>query len=197
MDYIKEAKELGFTNAAIMDTQKLVFKPEYRKFCEENRCGCYHVNPACPPESGTVEFMKQRALVYEKTLILQTMQSKDMDYKMAKLAHNKLTEQLASRIKESGNTDLLIMSAGPYKHHSCMSAYCVDAAEMANAVGMICWENDDNIRYFSQIMFHEGYIVVDDGQIVQKGTHRELASVPGKYQDFVKIRSQSEGWKMG
>ena len=92
MDYIKEAKELGFTNAAIMDTQKLVFKPEYRKFCEENRCGCYNINPACPPESGTVEFMKQRALVYEKTLILQTMQSKDMDYKMAKLAHNKLTE---------------------------------------------------------------------------------------------------------
>ena len=85
------------------------------------------------------------------------MQSKDMDYKMAKLAHNKLTEQMASRIKESGNTDLLIMSAGPYKYHSCMFAYCVDAAEMANAVGMICWENDDNIRYFSQIMFHEGY----------------------------------------
>ena len=39
-------------------------------------------------------------------------------------------------------------------------------------------------------------LVVDDGQIVQKGTHRELASVPGKYQDFVEIRSQSEGWKI-
>lgn len=44
MDYIKEAKKLGFSNAAIMDTQKLVFKPEYRKFCEENQCGCYNVN---------------------------------------------------------------------------------------------------------------------------------------------------------
>ena len=41
MDYIKEAKKLGFSNAAIMDTQKLVFKPEYRKFCEENQCGYY------------------------------------------------------------------------------------------------------------------------------------------------------------
>ena len=51
MDYIKEAKKLGFSNAAIMDTQKLVFKPEYRKFCEENQCGCYNVNPACPPVS--------------------------------------------------------------------------------------------------------------------------------------------------
>ena len=59
MDYVKEAKELGFSNAAIMDTQKLIFKPEYRRFCEENQCGCYNVNPACPPESGTVETMKQ------------------------------------------------------------------------------------------------------------------------------------------
>ena len=117
MDYIKEAKKLGFSNTAIMDTKKLVFKPEYRKFCEENQCGCYNVNPACPPECGTVESMKQRVFAYEKALILQTIQSKDMDYKMAKLAHNKLTEQLASKIMESGNTDLLIMSAGPYRHY--------------------------------------------------------------------------------
>ena len=68
MDYVKEAKELGFSNAAIMDTQKLIFKPEYRRFCEENQCGCYNVNPACPPESGTVEAMKQCAVTNEKTL---------------------------------------------------------------------------------------------------------------------------------
>jgi hypothetical protein len=98
--------------------------------------------------------MKQRVFAYEKALILQTIQSKDMDYKMAKLAHNKLTEQLASKIMESGNTDLLIMSAGPYRHYSCLSAYCVDAQEMADAVGMTCWGTDDKIRYFSQILFH-------------------------------------------
>ena len=40
-------------------------------------------------------------------------------------------------------------------------------------------------------------LVVDDGQIVQKGTHEELVAVPGKYKDFVDIRSQSEGWKIG
>lgn len=157
MDYIKEAKKLGFSNTAIMDTKKLVFKPEYRKFCEENQCGCYNVNPACPPECGTVETMKQRVFAYEKALILQTIQSKDMDYKMAKLAHNKLTEQLASKIMESGNTDLLIMSAGPYRHYSCLSAYCVDAQEMADAVGMTCW--GPMIRYgiFHKFYFMETY----------------------------------------
>ena len=95
MDLIKEAKKLGFSDAALMDTKDLVFVPEYRMYCEQNACGCYNVNPACPPESGTVEEMKQRALKYEKTLVLQTMQDYEMDYKKAKLHQNHLTEQLA------------------------------------------------------------------------------------------------------
>lgn len=39
-------------------------------------------------------------------------------------------------------------------------------------------------------------LVVDDGQIVQSGTHSELANVPGRYKDFVDIRRRSEGWKI-
>ena len=73
MNLIEEAKKLGFSAAALIDTKDLVFVPEYRMYCEQNACGCYNVNPACPPESGTVEEMKERALKYEKTLVLQTM----------------------------------------------------------------------------------------------------------------------------
>ena len=155
MNYIEEAKKLGFSDAAIMETKDLVFVPEYRMYCEQNRCGCYNLNPACPPASGTVEEMKQRALQYKKTLVLQTMQDYEMDFKKAKLTQNKLTEQLSEKMKEAGKTDILIMSSGPYKHHSCMSAYCVDAQKMADAVGMKCWTDDDYIRYFSEILFNE------------------------------------------
>ena len=90
-----------------MDTTQLVFVPEYRMFCEENLCGCYNVNPACPPESGTVEEMKQRALQYEKTLVLQTMQEDAHDpsqYKKDKLLQNKMTEELAEKMKADGKT---------------------------------------------------------------------------------------------
>ena len=62
MNYTERAKQLGFSAAAVMDTKNLVFKPEYRVFCEENRCGNYDRNPACPPESGSVEEMKEKAL---------------------------------------------------------------------------------------------------------------------------------------
>lgn len=39
-------------------------------------------------------------------------------------------------------------------------------------------------------------LVVDDGRIVQKGTHRELIEKPGKYLDFIKVREQAEGWQI-
>ena len=147
MDLVKEAIFLGFSGAAVMDTKELVFVPEYRTFCEENLCGCYNVNPACPPKSGTAEEMKQRAL--------QEDMHDSAQYKKDKLLQNKMTEELAEKMKAEGKTDILIMSAGPYKHNSCMSAYCVDAQKMADAAGMLCWTDDGMVRYFSQILFHE------------------------------------------
>lgn len=39
-------------------------------------------------------------------------------------------------------------------------------------------------------------LVVDHGQIVQRGTHTELLMQPGIYQNFVSIRKQSEGWSI-
>ena len=39
-------------------------------------------------------------------------------------------------------------------------------------------------------------LVVDDGTIVQKGTHAELLAQPGTYQKFVAIRKQAEGWRL-
>ena len=39
-------------------------------------------------------------------------------------------------------------------------------------------------------------LVLDDGRLVQQGTHAELADVPGKYKEFMDIRKQSEGWSI-
>ena len=69
MNYTERAKQLGFSAAAVMDTKNLVFKPEYRVFCEENRCGNYDRNPACPPESGSVEETKHLSYRQRKAMI--------------------------------------------------------------------------------------------------------------------------------
>ena len=150
---------MGFANAAIMDTKDLVFVPEYRQFCEDNLCGNYNLVPACPPACGTVEEMHEKAMKYEKALVLQTvLKDPVMDpvlFKQAKHAQNILTEQLAKWMQENGKEDVLVMSAGPYKNCSCMSAYSVDAQKMADAVGMVCWADDSDVRFFTQILFHE------------------------------------------
>ena len=78
-DITRAAIKLGFPAAAVMDTGNLVFKPEYRVFCEENQCGNYNLNPACPPESGTVEVKVARALKYAKSLVLQSFRRLEMD----------------------------------------------------------------------------------------------------------------------
>lgn len=40
-------------------------------------------------------------------------------------------------------------------------------------------------------------LVLDQGQIVQAGTHEELLEQPGTYQNFVKIRQHTEQWSLG
>ena len=39
-------------------------------------------------------------------------------------------------------------------------------------------------------------LVVENGGIVQKGTHEELIHSPGIYQQFIQIREQAEGWSI-
>lgn len=40
-------------------------------------------------------------------------------------------------------------------------------------------------------------LVLEDGQIVQSGTHNDLASQKGTYREFIKIREHSENWSFG
>lgn len=39
-------------------------------------------------------------------------------------------------------------------------------------------------------------LVLDNGQIVQKGTHQELMKQRGRYRSFVETRERAEGWKI-
>lgn len=39
-------------------------------------------------------------------------------------------------------------------------------------------------------------LVVDDGQIVESGTHAELIEKEGRYKQFIEIREKAEGWKI-
>lgn len=151
---ITTALASGFTNAAVMDVKDLVYVPEYRKFCEENLCGNYNRLPVCPPACGTAGEMHNRIVDYQRALILQTelrpVKKEHFEYLAGKKAHNLLLEQLIDKLELK---DILVMSCGPWKNYSCMSAYSIDAEKMAQSCGMICWGTDGIIRFFSSILF--------------------------------------------
>ena len=146
---IEKALAFGFAAAAIIPSRELVVVPEYRRFCAQNLCGCYGRVPACPPQSGTVEEMTARFRKYENALILQTITPDTEDAARAKARHNQMTDALL----EGFTADHLVMSAGPWRDQSCMSAYCVDAQKMADTAGMLCWAHDGMNRFFSLVLF--------------------------------------------
>lgn len=39
-------------------------------------------------------------------------------------------------------------------------------------------------------------LVIDEGTVIQKGTHKELLEQEGTYKEFIKIREQAEGWRI-
>ena len=149
------ALNMGFANAALMNTEELVFIPAFRPLCEENLCGKYGVNYACPPDCGTVEEMRQRVLHWRRALVMQTMWDiedplDNEQVKPAKARHNRLTRQLIDR---AGQPGMMIGASGcslcspcaitegqpcrfPDLRYSCMSAYCIFVEEMAKSCGM-------------------------------------------------------------
>ncbi|MDO4204187.1 MAG: DUF2284 domain-containing protein [Selenomonadaceae bacterium] len=154
-DMISEALAAGFAHAALIGTADLVYVPEYRKYCEENLCGNFGRLPVCPPACGTSDQMHERMLRYAKCLVLQSefvpQEKTNQEYIRGKRIHNELTEKLLEQLQLD---DVLVMSCGPWKNYSCMSAYSIDAEAMSKSCGMVCWGNDGIVRYFSSILFN-------------------------------------------
>ena len=61
------AREEGF-RAALLDPQEIPVDGKFRAFCEENLCGQYGANYACPPDCGTVEELHAKLLAQKKVL---------------------------------------------------------------------------------------------------------------------------------
>lgn len=108
----------------------LVFRPEFRECCAQNHCGRYGVHPRCPPTCGTVEEMRERVLRFSHGVLLMT------HFGSAK--HNELAAAwIAERVADGElPADGEVVSAGPTASASCMSAYCIDAAELMKTVGL-------------------------------------------------------------
>ncbi|MDO5409084.1 MAG: DUF2284 domain-containing protein [Lachnospiraceae bacterium] len=157
---VKLGAEAGFTCTALIETDKIVFNPDFRICCEDNSCGKYGVNYTCPPDCGTTDEMRDRVLAHKYAIVFQTMwEIPDTEdsamIKKCKGKHNSMVRDFIADLdpsyKEKGG--FMIAASGcslcpecaivrgepcvfPEKAASCTSAYCIYVEDLAAQCGM-------------------------------------------------------------
>lgn len=158
------AKAEGFS-VVIIPTGEIVTDGKFRPFCEENLCGKYDANYSCPPDCGTVEETHRRLMSQERALVVQSIwpigsyenQPGILD---ARHKHNAAILRLTQKLRDGGLTGFCLGYDGcplcnpckrithepcphPESRISCLSAYCVDVAKLAQTCGFpFAWEQD-------------------------------------------------------
>lgn len=155
---VDAALQAGFAQAAVLPTAEIVFDPSFRPFCEENICGKYGVNYACPPDCGSPEEMKERVLHYSHALVVESSWNipdwRDAAaVKAGKRSHNEWQLQLKQQFTAWGHPGLMAGASGcslcptcaivegqpcrdPERKYSCLSAYCIYVKALADRCGM-------------------------------------------------------------
>lgn len=172
---VQQALKLGFSAAALIDTDRIPFRPEFRICCEDNSCGMYGVNYACPPACGTTDQMRERVQSHKNALVLQTIwEAPDLEdkalLKQCKKKHNALIRKLIQELPPECGGGFMIAASGcslcpecaivkkepcrfPDLMASCVSAYCIYVQELAEGLG---WDYDLGqglVAYFGMYVF--------------------------------------------
>lgn len=167
--------DIGFNNISLLKTEEIPFDFSFRKYCEENFCGSYGRNYACPPDCGTPEEMKQKLTVFPYAIVFQTIcEIKDFndnnEIKSAKSHHKKLMKEAIKRLQEEGHKGIAAMAGccttcetcgkikgfpcpSPEEAYSCMSAYCINVEQLSAKLGFEYWFKGQKAGFFGIYAF--------------------------------------------
>ena len=170
------AKEEGFCTA-IISTTDVPIDPKFRQFCEQNLCGKYGANYSCPPDCGTVESLHKNILAQEKALVISTIwEIADFNdtsaVQHAKKTHNTAVLRLMDKVRKAGCEGFCtgyngcplcdpckrtenLPCAHPEKKISCMSAYCIDVAKLAQRCNLAFGWIPGKLFLFGMIAYHK------------------------------------------
>ncbi len=168
----KQAEEFGFT-AVWFPVSEIPTNPEYLKYCEVNRCGNYGANYACPPDCGTPDEMRARLDSAREALVLQSLWEipgyGTPEVLTSKAKHGAAVRRLRDSLRKEG-FDVFAVGYGPCpickpckrkagepcpmpdQRVSCMSAYCIDAGELAKRCDLPFEWNPQRLHLFGMIM---------------------------------------------
>lgn len=168
--------DAGFTGAAVLSAREIQFAEVFRSCCEDNVCGNYGVNHSCPPLCGDFAEMVERTRPYEKALLMRSSWEADnvmdeAELKPMKKMHSAMTRELLGRIRAAVPGGLG-MAAGcctictpcaaaegkpcrfPEDKISCMSAYCINVAQLAKSAGLEFFGEGHTVYFFSLYLYN-------------------------------------------
>lgn len=126
IDYIKR---FNVARASIIDPSDIAYSSEFRRLCEQNKCGHYGKNWMCPPAVGLYEELKAKASRYKEGLVFQSIHqlSHSRDRKglsQAFKAHDEALQRIIEHLRERYSIeDMLPLGAGP-------CTYCEECASL-------------------------------------------------------------------
>ncbi|MBE6544360.1 MAG: DUF2284 domain-containing protein [Ruminococcaceae bacterium] len=172
---IETAKKHGFKNAEVINTDKIVFNFDFRKYCEENLCGNYNNNYSCPDSCPSPQEMKDSLLKYSNALVVQSVWSisdlgKKDEILKAKSEHNKSMLGLIKIMKENGHLGIMAGASEcslcfpcekasgnecryPNLRFSCLSAYCINVMLLAKECCMDYQYKDGMLSFYGIYVF--------------------------------------------
>ena len=174
---IDEILELNAAHAAIVDASVIKFSPEFRRLCEQNKCGCYGRNWMCPPAVGTFDNLKAKAGKYKKCLVFQTVHkiTHSLDWtgmRNAFAVHDEVLRRITGHFAgKYGIKDLLYLGAGPCtyctkcaaiageechfpdKAVASLESYGIDVGELVKTCSIPYYNGKNTVSYVGCIVF--------------------------------------------
>ncbi|WP_125152049.1 DUF2284 domain-containing protein [Clostridium rectalis] len=167
----------GATYAKYFNPDILVFSEKIRRYCEENLCGHYGTNWACPPGVGPIKELEKEVKKFNNGVVFQSVAKIKGKYDKegmfkARDIHNKLLKDLYKQLKDKYKDIIFFpMGAGqcdickkcayidnekcryPEKAISSAEAYGVDLVTLIKECGLKFSYSDDTVAYIALIMW--------------------------------------------
>ena len=155
--YIDKAKSLGFTAAAVINTDVIACEESIRALCAPDKCSNYGSSWVCPPGCGSIENCRETVGSYKNAILLQGVWENvdftdgDAMQKITRM-HNDKAIKLFKQIREEQGSAYLLTTGGcglcekctfpdepcriPDKNRGSLSAFGVNVTKLCEAAGM-------------------------------------------------------------
>lgn len=169
----EEVKKLNIHQISYIDAKDIKYYQWVRDFCEENKCGHFNKNWACPPAVGSVDECRDKLSKYENALIFTGKYKlrREVDYRSMVKAYGefrelteKLDENLSTKLK-----DYKVFSIGnckrceecsypeecryPEKLYPAVEAMGINVSELTKLAKVNYAEENLTIIYIGMVLF--------------------------------------------